>query len=122
MEGGSALGGATAAAAAAKVDFRVSGARFDLEDRIIRSWLSFRGVVVGDREEKIRGEGRREREREEEERRAILRRSSIPRTARNPERATVLEPTPETMSAGRVAVLGALTQRTSPQAINEAFA
>lgn len=103
--------------------------RFPREQSSIRSRgsyytkrLSFRDSVVGDREEKIR-EGRRERERRgEEERQAILRRSSIPGTARNPERATVLEPTPETMSAGRVAVLGALTQRTSPQAINEAFA
>lgn len=77
---------------------------------------------MGDGEEKIREGRKKKREREREERQAILRRSSIPGTARNPERATVLEPTPETMSAGRVAVLGALTQRTSPQAINEAFA
>lgn len=121
MEGGSALGGA---AAAAKVDFRVSGARSRISRIVLyEAALLPRCGGGGQRGKNTGGRKKRERERrEEEERRAILRRSSIPRTARNPERATVLEPTPETMSAGRVAVLGALTQRTSPQAINEAFA
>lgn len=94
----------------------------DLEDRIIRSGSPSEVWWWGTERKKYGGKEEERERREEEERRAILRRSSIPRTARNPERATVLEPTPETMSAGRVAVLGALTQRTSPQAINEAFA